>query len=1111
MKKRNLLIAGTAFLLSISDLSGANEFFACRVAKVKNPPQIDGILDETEWKQAARLPAFSNSTGILSQKRQDVMLCYDSGYLYVGLRADIDWEPGIVPVKFDDLNIWTVDSFDIALIPVPEKANDIVRFIVERGGGRADMRAKGQVKQPAGDWNPEWKSAVRLIAHSYMSAYTWEAEIAIPWKSLGISAPRKGDRIPAQFIRCIGNIRRDAAGNPDRVVTWSPVPKGRDWINPGDFGCLLFAGEKPVFRADPDSAFGVKGRCTAPVQASLEGRVWEIGHSGSPMRIAKAQKTDGMKLNWPGGIEVRRDTPSMMYWRLSDADGLIAGGKYITTLRPLFKVETAINYYRESVVILGDLRDLAVGKGFRVEAELRSKDGRVLERTGKKLDAGAKYFELNCSVRKLVPGTEGTVAVRLLDEKGRVQYDFSDRRKLLKRPAWITADSLGRVSVPPPGWETPVVKQAPGHIEVKTGPNAYCFGVSSPLPEAVELRNRLFSRGSFTLEAVTDRGYQSLKSAALPEILSQNARGVTFLWQGVSDDLEVKAEIRVEFDGMAWYRTQVIPRRKEMKLERLAVVMPLAAEQVRYMRGNNAMNVRELVFNSALVGKAKTDRVLPKPDMQFAISFSANGWTFGNMFHNFYWIGGEDRGIFFVLPSCRNMAVREKYADIIDDGDNFTAKFFLADHPLELKAPLDYEFGFFLTPTKEVTDRARLRRVGAGFSGGVDSIHADVGIKPQEKYFTGNARGRFFHDSELRPFGRNDVATLILPCWKLRTIQSGNPLPGREEREYIDRWIANTGKKLDASPMLWYDAFFTVFGLPHITGFLNDFEAWPITRLPVEQHGTYVCPTPAWQNFYLYGAQERMKQKITSFYMDLTFLKPCSNRFHGCGYRDADGNVSGVIPLLAAREMFLRYQTMVKKNNPQGLLVLHGYAATPLALWVDVLTAGEEWLTAPDYKTLTPEYFQSMLASTDQIGSVANFFPGGILMHYIQAQKSSTTLEEMCGLSFLHGESMWNGTEAMMPGLRMVWDTLDRFGVDQAVWTPYWRNPLSGGPEGVLVSSWKRGTRLLLVLFNPAQTERQIRFDALKSRRITDCLNNGNRVGEQITVPKRGFRLLLCE
>ena len=218
-----------------------------------------------------------------------------------------------------------------------------------------------------------------------------------------------------------------------------------------------------------------------------------------------------------------------------------------------------------------------------------------------------------------------------------------------------------------------------------------------------------------------------------------------------------------------------------------------------------------------------------------------------------------------------------------------------------------------------------------------------------------------------------------------------------------------------------------------------------------------------------------------------------------------------MIPLLAAREMFLRYQTMVKKNNPQGLLVLHGYAATPLALWVDVLTAGEEWLTAPDYKTLTPEYFQSMLASTDQIGSVANFFPGGILMHYIQAQKSSTTLEEMCGLSFLHGESMWNGTEAMMPGLRMVWDTLDRFGVDQAVWTPYWRNPLSGGPEGVLVSSWKRGTRLLLVLFNPAQTERQIRFDALKSRRITDCLNNGNRVGEQITVPKRGFRLLLCE
>ncbi len=1108
MKKFYFTLTGICLLLC-SVLSGANEFFVCRVPEVKTPPKIDGHIEAAEWEHAARLPAFSNSIGVLSPKRQDLLLSYDSVHLYIAFRTEIDWEPEISPVKFDDLNIWTVDCLDIALIPVPAQQNDIVRFVVERGGGHADMRAKGQVKQPADDWNPEWKRAGRLIAQSYMSAYTWEMEIAIPWASLGISCPKNGDMIPAQFMRCIGNIRRDVTGTPDRVVTWSPVPKGRDWINPQDFGQLFFCGDKPVFRAAPDSAFGVKGSCTTPVKSTLDGMVWEIGRSGSPLKKAKALATDGMNLSWPGQLEVLRSTPAMMYWRLSDDDGIVAAGKYTAILEPPFKVQTAVNYYRESLIALGELQDISIGKDFRVEMELHGKDGQLLERSGKPLAPGAGYFELECPVRKLTVDHEAVVTVKLFNAADKVLYTFTDTVKRLQSPAWMHADSLGQVSVPPPGWKTPAVKSGAEYIDVKTGMNTYRFGASSILPESVTLRNDLFSDGGFTFEAITDRGPQQLKASALPEIVSQDARGITMQYRGTSDELELQARIRVEFDGMAWYQTKLSPRRKGTSLKSLAINMPLKADQVRYMRANNAMNVRELVFNSALVGPARTTRTLPKPDMQYAIDFSANGWTFNRIFHNFYWIGGEDRGIFFALPSFRNMAVKEKYTDIVDDGQSFAAKFFLVDHSMQLNDPVEYDFGFFLTPTKEAADRARLRRVGAGFVGSVDSDRADTSNQPLAKSFTGNARGRFFHDPELRPFEKNDVATLILPCWKLRTIQSGNPLPPQSELDYIDRWIANTREKPGTSPMLWYDAFFTPFALPGTINFLNDFESWPITRLPVEQHGTYVCPTRAWQNFYLSGVRDRMKQKITSFYMDLTFLKPCSNRFHGCGYRDVNGQIHGTVPLLEAREMFLRYQTMVKSNDPGGLLVLHGYTCTPLALWVDVLTSGEEWLTAPDYASLTPEYFQSILMGTDQLGTVTSFFPGGILMHYMQAQKSSATLAEMCGLSFTHGESLWNGTEAMMPGMRMVWDALDRFGADQAVWTPYWRNPLSDGQDGILISSWERDSNLLLVVFNSAYTEREVRLDALSGRRITDCLDAGKETGTKLVLPARGFRLLL--
>ena len=372
--KKSLFAAMTAAVVSCA----ANEYFVCRVPEMKTAPVIDGKLGEKAWDSAARLPGFGNSTGSLSYKKQDLYLCYDKENLYVGFRTEIEWEAAFKPIPFDDLTIWTVDSLDIALIPEPAKKNDVVRFILERAGGKADMKAKGQVKQPPAEWNPEWKSACRLIPQSFMSAYLWEAEVAIPWKSLGIPAPEKGTMIPAQFLHCFGNIRKDLNGNPDRAVTWAPVLKGRDWINPHEFGELHFCGDLPAFRADKEVVYGVKGSCTAPIKGELSGLLWEVGKSGQPLRTAKKIPTDGSSINWPEPVNSNRSFNSMMYWRLNDEHGTVAAGRYTTVVTPIFNVQAEINHQDQFLFALAELENLKLKGKHSVHMELKDSDGKII-------------------------------------------------------------------------------------------------------------------------------------------------------------------------------------------------------------------------------------------------------------------------------------------------------------------------------------------------------------------------------------------------------------------------------------------------------------------------------------------------------------------------------------------------------------------------------------------------------------------------------------------------------------------------------------------------------------------------------------------------------------
>ncbi|NMA43539.1 MAG: hypothetical protein GX946_09190 [Oligosphaeraceae bacterium] len=1112
MTGKMLLIFFCWILLSLP-VKGAATF--CRVGWMSQAPEINGVIDEQEWSMAAKTGQFSDaSNGRLASSPTELYIGYDQNNLFFAFRATIDFEPVIEPVKHDNLNILNVDAVRLSIIPPGSKT--WMKFTVERGGGSSDMRVAGQVRQPAQEWEPEWRYAVKRTPLTYFAASIWEGEIAIPWTSLEMPPPKPGTTIPFQFTRYAGNIQRTAELN-QRVSTWAPVSNLWHVIVPETFGKLIFAGQAPVFRFEKYGKFmegeaGLSGVFSKPVaDAEFEGRVWHLQNYQHVLaRHQQKLPSFDQRYSWLPQLDIKKKTPMMMNWRFSDQHGKLAGGQIVTEASPLFQVEAVPLYSQNKVQIIGNLSKLNIKEGMRIHCRLLSENGDELEMQQISLQEGTRFFEGALPLGKLPTDTTGKVMVQLLDGEGRMQHYETDIKNL-PRPEWMN-QNIGAVNSPPPGWETPVIRKQEQSLDFHILDNRYGFAAISPFPQQIDLRGAPFSDGAMTLHLETEAGgKQTLPPSGKMRTASEDARGITLIWDGASKEVSLQAKVRIEFDGLAWYELRLVPLQKDVVIRKLSVEFPLRREYLRYMRGCNVTGMLTTPKYFALIGPAKSKYPLPQPDLAQPNLVSGEGWKFGKSFVNFLWVGGEDRGMYLVLPSQFNMHISDRYTETIDNDGEFSLRLHLIDTPTPMQRPLDYQLGTILTPCKRPRNVARLQRIGSGFVNLQEDGSRLLQQKPEMYAPFGK---RFFHDPEYRPFEKDYFTTAILTCWQLPQVQNGNPTPPEKELKRIDVEVNAIRNSIGGMPMLWYDSLFTMFHLPQAIPYVYEWECHPRTRLPVEQLGTFVCATDAWADYYLYGVKKRMQQGIKCFYMDMSNFHSCSNRFHGCGKRNPDtGEVIPSIRFLDGREMFLRYQKLVKENDPEGLLVMHTPLCTPLALWVDVITDGEGWTNAPNYSSLKPEFYQMVAMGTKATGTVCNFFPGLILTHYQQAAKCDVTLAEVCGLTFSHNESMWNGSQVQLAGLRMVWDVLVNFGAyeNNTEWVPYWRHPQSQYPGGVIISEWRRDKQRLLLVFNPYYEAQTCRLEIPQGYEITNALDKKPWTTRSAQIASRDFKLLLVQ
>ena len=181
---------------------------------------IDGKLDDAAWAGAAKVRLSYTNLGNPAPVITNVYLTYDDKCLYMGfdavepnmdrLKATVDKRDG--PTFYDD-------SVEVYVDPTV-KHGEYYHLSTNTLGTRFDEN----VLDP--EWNAQWTTA------SMKGASGWTVEMAIPFASIGASAPTPGARWALNLTR-----NRWTTGLP-QYLTWA-VPYG-GYHNPDRFGTIVF-------------------------------------------------------------------------------------------------------------------------------------------------------------------------------------------------------------------------------------------------------------------------------------------------------------------------------------------------------------------------------------------------------------------------------------------------------------------------------------------------------------------------------------------------------------------------------------------------------------------------------------------------------------------------------------------------------------------------------------------------------------------------------------------------------------------------------------------------------------------------------------------------------
>ncbi len=152
-----------------------------RATRSSGPLEIDGKLDEAEWREAASATGFTQlepDRGRAASQRTSVYVLYDDRRVYFGIDCR-DTSPTEISraITRRDGEVWEDDAIALILDTFDDDNNAYV-FMVNSLGTQQDERWADNGRTRDAKWDANWQSAGSVNADG------WTAEIAIPFEAV---------------------------------------------------------------------------------------------------------------------------------------------------------------------------------------------------------------------------------------------------------------------------------------------------------------------------------------------------------------------------------------------------------------------------------------------------------------------------------------------------------------------------------------------------------------------------------------------------------------------------------------------------------------------------------------------------------------------------------------------------------------------------------------------------------------------------------------------------------------------------------------------------------------------------------------------------------------
>lgn len=210
-----------------------------RLPLMAKAPVVDGMVNESEWSDAARMERFAGADGRLSPQEASFWIGCDAKEIFVAVVSETP--PGgrmlsqVTPLpEAGDARTWSDDSVEMVLDPLRADTRGRRRLY------HANLNARGAINDtaysPGGGgeaWRGRWRTA------SAVAGDRWHFEAALPLADMGVE---EADLAKPFGVRIVRNWQQRAVG-PEQTE-WSPL--GGAYLSPDTLPVVTWDPAAPI-------------------------------------------------------------------------------------------------------------------------------------------------------------------------------------------------------------------------------------------------------------------------------------------------------------------------------------------------------------------------------------------------------------------------------------------------------------------------------------------------------------------------------------------------------------------------------------------------------------------------------------------------------------------------------------------------------------------------------------------------------------------------------------------------------------------------------------------------------------------------------------------------